>query len=209
MGLLNQRFGQATGDSPIIPLLLIMGGLYLAWFGVKYWEDQHVIWPSDPIKDVLQGKGLPPHSVITTSAIELTAAEAAQSQAMAAAGTGGTGTPGTGGSSMVQHHVPSLGHYSNSQLQALWVAAGGDPSKASVAACIAEHESSGDPGVTSPNPGGGTNVGLWQLDTPGGKGAGFSVAQLKVPLTNARVAVRGSSNGTDWSAWSTAPMCGV
>jgi Lysozyme like domain len=202
---LKSRFGQATGDSPVLPLLFIMVGAYLAWFGIKYWEDQHVIWPSDPIKDVLQGKGLPPHSTVTTAAIELTAAEAEQASAMNNASGGGGAT-----SSLVQHQLPpAKGHYSDAQLRALWIAAGGDPSKAAVAACIATHESSGDPGVTSPNPGGGTNVGLWQLDTPGGKGAGFSVAQLKVPLTNARVAVRGSSNGTDWSAWSTAPMCGV
>jgi Lysozyme like domain len=100
------------------------------------------------------------------------------------------------------------GTYSNSQLQALWIMAGGSPGKAAVAACIADHESSGDPKATSSNPDGGTNVGLWQLDTKG-KGAGYSVAQLQNALTNARVAVAGSSNGTDWSAWSTAASCGV
>lgn len=101
------------------------------------------------------------------------------------------------------------GQYTNSQLQSLWIMAGGDPGKAAVAACIADHESSGNPAVTSGNPDGGTNVGLWQLDTPGGKGAGYTVAELQNPLTNARVAIAGSSDGTDWSAWATAPDCGV
>lgn len=121
-------------------------------------------------------------------------------------------SPGLGGSTSPLANT-SPGHtggtFSNAQLQSLWIMAGGSPSKAGVAACIAEHESSGRASVTSGNPDGGTNVGLWQLDTPGGKGAGYSITQLQDPLTNARVAVRGSSNGTDWSAWSTAASCGV
>jgi hypothetical protein len=44
--------------APVIPVLLIALGGYLAWFGVHYWR-QDVRWPSDPIKAVLQGKGLP------------------------------------------------------------------------------------------------------------------------------------------------------
>lgn len=95
--------------------------------------------------------------------------------------------------------------YSPAQLQALWVQAGGNPAAASNAACHAMQESSGDPRATSPNPDGGTNVGLWQLDT-NGKGAGYSIAQLMDPVTNARLTVMGTANGTDWSAWAT-PGC--
>ncbi len=55
--------GPAIGPAPIIPVLLILMGGYLAWFGVKYWRavrpDGSVMWPSDPVKSVLQGKGLP------------------------------------------------------------------------------------------------------------------------------------------------------
>jgi hypothetical protein len=124
--------------------------------------------------------------------------------------TAAPGTPLTGTGTGPQPGVSSVGGaYSNGALQSLWIMAGGSPAKAGVAACIAQHESGGNAGATSSNPDGGTNVGLWQLDTPGGKGAGFTVAQLQNALTNARVAVKGSSNGTDWSAWSTAPMCGV
>jgi hypothetical protein len=92
--------------------------------------------------------------------------------------------------------------YSYAQLEGLWIANGGNKAVAPIAAAIAEAESSGQSAVTSANPDGGVNVGLWQLDTKG-KGAGHTVAQLQDPATNAALAVKGSSNGTDWSAWAT------
>jgi len=97
---------------------------------------------------------------------------------------------------------PVSGAYSHAQLEQLWNANGGQPAAANVAAAVALAESSGRAAVTSPNPDGGVNVGLWQLDTRG-KGAGHSVAQLQDPATNARLTVLGSANGTDWSAWAT------
>lgn len=93
--------------------------------------------------------------------------------------------------------------YTYAQLEGLWISNGGSAVTAPLAAAIAEAESSGSATVTSPNPDGGTNVGPWQLDTPGGKGAGYTVAQLQNPNTNARVAVLSSAGGTDWSAWAT------
>jgi len=93
--------------------------------------------------------------------------------------------------------------YSYAQLEQLWLNAGGSKATAPLAAAVAEAESGGNSAATSPNPDGGTNVGLWQLDTPGGKGAGYTVAQLEDPVTNATVAVAGSSGGSDWSAWAT------
>jgi hypothetical protein len=102
--------------------------------------------------------------------------------------------------------LPSAGTYSNAQLQALWIQAGGSPATAAHAACIAEHESSGNPGSTSPNPDGGTNVGLWQLDTRG-VGAGYSATELANALNNARITVMATKNGTDWSEWATAGDC--
>lgn len=116
--------------------------------------------------------------------------------------TGGPASAAAGGP------APGSGSYSNAQLQQLWTANGGDPSRAATAACIAMHESGGSASATSSNPDGGINVGLWQLDTKG-KGAGYTVAQLQNPATNARLAVMGSANGTDWSAWATAGMCGA
>lgn len=92
--------------------------------------------------------------------------------------------------------------FTYAQLMGLWIRNGGSRAKAPVAAAIAEAESSGRDWVTSGNPDGGQNVGLWQLDT-NGKGSGFSVQQLQDPATNARVAVQGSNDGNDWSAWET------
>lgn len=88
------------------------------------------------------------------------------------------------------------------QLEGLWITNGGNKAVAPLAAAIAMAESSGRTDVTSANPDGGINVGLWQLDTRG-KGAGHTVADLQNPATNAAVAVQGSKDGTDWSAWAT------
>jgi hypothetical protein len=93
--------------------------------------------------------------------------------------------------------------YSYAQLEGLWENAGGSPAAAPTAAAVAEAESSGRADATSGNPDGGTNVGLWQLDTPGGVGAGYSVQQLENPATNAAVAVKGSGDGSDWGDWQT------
>jgi cell wall-associated NlpC family hydrolase len=40
------------GDAPVIPVLMVMLGAYLAWFGVHYFRGDQA-WPSDPIKSVL------------------------------------------------------------------------------------------------------------------------------------------------------------
>lgn len=93
--------------------------------------------------------------------------------------------------------------YSYAQLEQLWINNGGSAATAPVAAAVALAESSGRAAVTSANPDGGTNVGLWQLDTPGGGGAGHTVAQLQDPNTNAAVAVAASSGGSNWSTWET------
>lgn len=101
---------------------------------------------------------------------------------------------------------PKSGTWSHGGLMNLWIMNGGSHATANNAACHAIQESSGNASVTSRNPDGGTNVGLWQLDTPGGAGHGYTIAQLQDPNTNAKVAIRASKNGTDWSAWAT-PGC--
>lgn len=102
--------------------------------------------------------------------------------------------------------LPSAGTYSNAQLQALWIQAGGSSATAAHAACIAEHESSGRASATSSNPDGGTNIGLWQLDTRG-VGSGYTAIELANALNNARITVMATKNGTDWSEWATAGDC--
>jgi hypothetical protein len=110
---LSNRFGQVTGDAPILPILMIMIGGYLAWFGIHYWEDEKVIWPSDPVKDVLQGKGVPVHTTTTTAAIELTAAESEAAQAQSSSGGSG------GGASQKQHQIQGP---ANASEKAFWTA---------------------------------------------------------------------------------------
>jgi len=99
----------------------------------------------------------------------------------------------------------SGGTYTQAQAEQLWINNGGDRARAHNAGCHAMQESSGESWVTSSNPDGGINVGLWQLDTKG-VGAGHTVAQLQNPDTNARLTIMGSRNGTDWSEWAT-PGC--
>jgi hypothetical protein len=89
------------------------------------------------------------------------------------------------------------------QLYALARRAGLPPDRATVAAAVAMAESGGQTWVTSPNPDGGTNVGLWQLDTPGGEGAGYSVEQLADPWTNAKVMAKTTNGGQSWGPWQT------
>lgn len=98
-------------NAPVLPLALMMGGAYLAWFGVKYWEDTHTIWPSDPVKSVLTGGTLPARTQDASAAGLLASAENAQSQNAADAsgapqnanqGTGSAAVPAGAGSVVSQ-----------------------------------------------------------------------------------------------------------
>jgi hypothetical protein len=99
----------------------------------------------------------------------------------------------------------SGGTYTMADLLKLWTANGGAQATAQNAACHAMQESSGESWVTSGNPDGGTNVGLWQLDTKG-VGAGHSIAELQNPDLNCRLTIVATGNGVNWSQWST-PGC--
>lgn len=46
-------------DAPVVPVVLMMAGGYLAWFGIHYWRSD-TKWPTDPVKAILTGQGLPP-----------------------------------------------------------------------------------------------------------------------------------------------------
>ena len=78
-----------VGNAPVIPLGLMLIGGYLSWFGVHYWRSD-VKYPTDPVKSVLQGKGLPA-ATATPTADEQAVVSAAQQLA----GEQGV-TPGTG-----------------------------------------------------------------------------------------------------------------
>ena len=86
-------------------------------------------------------------------------------------------------------------NYSFGALEHIWMAVGGSGGTASHAACIAEHESAGNPDAIGPT----DDWGLWQIHNGG--------PAMLDPAANAATAVRMSGNGTNWSAWTTAPMC--
>jgi hypothetical protein len=86
-------------------------------------------------------------------------------------------------------------------LEGLWEAAGGPSWAAPTAACIAEHESGGRQYATGPV----GERGYWQINPAAWPP---SMATYN-PYGNARAAVKISNYGRDWSAWTTAPMCGV
>jgi Lysozyme like domain len=91
--------------------------------------------------------------------------------------------------------IPS--QYSFYGLEQLWDSVGGNPADQGTAACIAEHESDGDTYAVSAT----DDFGLWQIHDGG--------AAMFNPVSNAQTAVQMSYDGTNWSAWTTAPDCGV
>ena len=192
--ILNRTVKTPAGDAPVVPVLLLGVGAYLTWFGVHYWRS-NTTWPSDPVKAVLTGKPIPEpdRSDITAALHAITSSSGAGSVTETGKGTVPGHSPGAG---------PTADVMTKEQIRSLWTGNGGAAGTAAVAAAIALAESSGRTQVTSPNPDGGTNVGLWQLDTKG-MGAGHTVAQLQDPATNARVTIMKSANGTNWGPWET------
>lgn len=118
---------------------------------------------------------------------------------------GGTYTPGTGaapgqGYSVATNIPAGKGYYSSSAIQKLWTGNGGPQDTAAFAAAVAEAESGGSATVTSSNPDGGTNVGIFQLNTKG-VGSGYTVAELQDANLNTQVTIMATNGGTDWTEW--------
>lgn len=93
--------GDAARTAPILPLIAIGIGAYLLWFGVRYWKGSGAaVWPSYPVRSVLEGKGVPANQQSATGAsATLTAYEAQLATTITAAGgtpPGGKGGTGTG-----------------------------------------------------------------------------------------------------------------
>jgi Lysozyme like domain len=87
------------------------------------------------------------------------------------------------------------GSYSCNQLEALWDQEGGNPRTAFIAAEIAIAESDGNPDAISPT----GDYGLWQINAS----HGLAVSTMLSPAGSAQAAIAISSDGTDWSAWTT------
>jgi hypothetical protein len=92
---------------------------------------------------------------------------------------------------------PKPSAYPKRDLEHLWVQAGGDPSKAGLAASIALAESSGRVNATNRNTNGTIDRGLWQINSIHGGQSTFD------PLANARAAVAISNNGRSFDPWVT------
>jgi LysM repeat protein len=86
------------------------------------------------------------------------------------------------------------GNLSCSGLEGLWTAAGGRKSAAFMAAEIAMAESGGRQYAHSPT----NDFGYWQIN--GGHGPAMATYN---PIGNAKAAIAISSNGTNWSPWTT------
>lgn len=106
--------------------------------------------------------------------------------------------------------LPNTTVLSNAQLQALWVQAGGDPTKASLAAAVAQAESGGNTSALNDNPHTlDYSVGAWQVNyfgnllTPRSAQYGAPAQLLADPLAQAKAAVAISNNGQDFTPWST------
>ena len=85
--------------------MLIGAGMYLAWFGVHYFKRDRkdaglgtgILYPTDPVKAILQGKGLPPAGKASPTSDEQAVLDAAKAQGTAITGGGSvaaTSTPG-------------------------------------------------------------------------------------------------------------------
>lgn len=122
-------------------------------------------------------------------------------QPVTADGTEGIGSAPTADTLNTNADTPQpVPSETQAQLEQLWVKNGGDQDTAAFAAAVAYSESGGSATVTSPNPDGGTNVGLFQLDTKG-VGAGYTVEQLQDPDTNTKITILATQNGTNWTEW--------
>ena len=80
---------------PVVPILMIVIGGYLTWFALHYWRDQHTHWPTDPVKDLLQGKAMPVPDREQSIAEDVSGA--GQLAASSAAGAGNFGVSASGG----------------------------------------------------------------------------------------------------------------
>lgn len=155
----------------------------------------------------------------TAAAAPLTAAEsktaaeagaAAAAQAVKQAAAKPQPTPSGG-----QPATIPRGTLDHSELETVWLIAGGVETEQDVAAAVAQAESGGDPtsidNTAHPDrphyhrPGPGAqpeySIGLWQINMLAHPQ--YTERELLTPLGNARAAVQVSSDGRDWHPWST------
>lgn len=109
-------------------------------------------------------------------------------------------TTAAGGYEVATGMPASQGSYTEAGLEKLWTDNGGPADTAAFAAQVAMAESSGNASATSANPDGGTNVGLWQLDTKG-VGSGYPVQDLMDANLNCQITIMATGGGVNWQEW--------
>jgi hypothetical protein len=91
-----------AGDAPVIPVLLLGTGMYLAWFGVHYFKqtrpDGSTLWPSDPVKAVLQGQSV--QTAADTSQTVLTAAFTSTASSSSSSPAASSSSPSSSGAAV-------------------------------------------------------------------------------------------------------------
>jgi cell wall-associated NlpC family hydrolase len=78
------------GDAPAIPVMLLMIGGYIAWFGVHYFKSD-IKWPTDPVKSVLTG------GAVTTATYQQEQQQQASLSAYVASVSGDASSAGASG----------------------------------------------------------------------------------------------------------------
>lgn len=108
-----------VGNAPVIPLILLGTGFYLAWFAIHYWGSDET-WPTTPIKQVLTGKAIDTPTGNQTAAQVAANVEVGGSSVMPAAGTV---PPGSGSGASTGIHPVATGTAAANQAIAKLVAA--------------------------------------------------------------------------------------
>lgn len=160
-------------------LAAILGGVVFLYAGIRG------VSVLKSLQAVIQGKS--PSTV-------------AQSQPITATDTALVTSSDTSSNSGGTVPAGSASYDSSNALQKLWTSNGGPQNTAAFAAKVAMAESGGSATVTSSNPDGGTNVGIWQLDTKG-VGAGHTVAELQNANLNAQITIAATGGGVNWREW--------
>lgn len=95
-----------VGNAPIIPVIILGSGFYLAWFAIHWWADTSTVWPTTPVKAVLTGKPLPaPSASPTASATQ----QAVEQQAINAVAVGPGSSPAAAKASGIPPAVSGSG----------------------------------------------------------------------------------------------------
>jgi lysozyme-like protein len=147
-----------------------------------------------PRKYRYRGRGDIPKPILVIAAAVVVMGAAGAHQAGHHAAAGGVREAAAG---IARGPAPGGGTLSCSGLEALWESAGGSPRAAFLAAEIAMAESSGRQYASLFNTNGTTDRGYWQINSIHGSLSTFGAH------ANARAAVLISSDGADWTPWTT------